>query len=81
MSHATRSSPDVLDLTQLPVDRRAGEISRAFRALAPGGVFWIYGCGDAHRYEHFLYAQFPSEVEWVADFTLDGPWLARVSRG
>jgi uncharacterized protein (DUF2249 family) len=70
----------VLDLSQLAVDRRAERLSRAFHFLEPGESFWVTGAGDSHHFEHYLQRRFPDLVDWVADYTLEGRWIARVAR-
>jgi hypothetical protein len=79
-SSATLAPVDVLDLQEVPVDRRAERLSRAFRLLGPGESFLVAGRGDPHHFEHFLKRCYPSEVVWIDDFDRDGRWIARVVR-
>jgi hypothetical protein len=74
------SSSSVLDLNHVGVDRRAERLERAFRLLAPGEAFLVSGHGDSHHFEQFLTRCFPAEVSWIADYALDGRWIARVAR-
>jgi uncharacterized protein (DUF2249 family) len=80
MLHQPIAAEDVLDLEHLAPDHRAACLSRAFRALLPGEAFWIAGRSDPHHFEHYLKHQFPGEVDWVVDYTLDGGWIARIAR-
>jgi hypothetical protein len=80
MRYQAPTRDDVIDLNDIPLDRRTERLEHAFQLLSPGETLWIAGQGDAHRYEHFLQQRFPGEVSWIADHDLEGRWIARVDR-
>jgi uncharacterized protein (DUF2249 family) len=73
-------SAEVLDLREIPAERRAERLDRTFQELAPGEACWVTGVGDAQHYEHFLRQRYAGALDWLADFTLDGQWIVRVVR-
>jgi hypothetical protein len=80
MAHLRLMPSDILEIDDVPMDRRAEKLEGVFRALWPGEVFWVAGRGDVHHDERFLHARFPGEIDWVDDFDLNGQWIARVAR-
>ncbi|HLZ09579.1 MAG TPA: hypothetical protein VKT80_13380, partial [Chloroflexota bacterium] len=71
MTKRTIAPSDVLEIDDVPLNRRAEVLERAFRDLSPGDVFWVAGFGDVNHYERFLHARFTGEVNWVDDFDLN----------
>ena len=80
MANLSPIPSDILEIDDVPMDRRAEKLECVFRTLSLGEVFWIAGRGDVHHYERFLHARFPGEIDWVDDFDLNGRWIARVAR-
>lgn len=73
-------APDVLDLAELPPDRRASSLQRAFRYLSPGEELLVAGRGDPGRYQKLLRGHFTATVLWRAIAYDDDRWVAGVSK-